>query len=880
MKKCASILFLMLYYAAQLYANHIRGGELYYKYLGVGSSPNSSRYQVTLKLYIDCFQNNPGQNDEDENFTVYEKGQTNPLLTANAPKIREEQIRYDPASNPCITNPPTDVCYNLRYYQTSIELPDSRVGYTIAFQRCCRLDGIQNVSNSGRTGVTYLCEIPGTDVLPGAQKNSSPTFVAGDAVAICMSSAFKFNFGATDPDGTDSLSYSLCDAYDGAGERQGTCFTCVTPNPAPPPPYSPLPYRPGYSGDVPMDPSASIDAKTGIFSGIAPSAIGQYVVTVCVSEYRKRVLINVHRKDIHIKVSDCVPLNALLSPEYHFCDDFKVAIKNNQNNPPGTMYIWNYGDKSKPDTSYDPSGNVTHTYADTGVYQLKLTALLSAGQCIDSTTAIAKVFPGFFAGFTTLGTCILNPIRFVDTTKAKYGVVNKWSWAFGDETASNDSSHVKNPSWKYSTSGTKSVQLIVESSKGCIDTVNSVAEVKEKPTITLPFRDTLICNIDTLPLIALGFGIFNWTPNVINLMRNGNTANPLVFPKTTTTFYVQLNEDGCINNDSIKVRVTDRVRLNAGNDTTICLTDAIVLHPQTDGLRFEWTPAATLSDSSKLSPTARPTGTTVYEIIARIGKCSAKDDVAVTTVPYPLANPGPDTVICYRDTAYLHATIDGISYAWSPITALINPQSLNPLAYPIRTTVYTLTVHDNKGCPKPGIGTITVTVRPPVIASAGNDTSIVVNQPLQLNATGAEFYQWTPPTGLNNADIQNPIANISQNMTYVVKAYTADKCYDYDTINIKVFTTLPDIFVPNAFTPERASNNLFRPIPVGIRKLDYFRVYNRWGQLVYNNADPGKGWDGTINGNSQGPDTYVWMVQGTSYTGQVIFRKGTVVLMR
>lgn len=879
MKKCASILFLMLYYAAQLYANHIRGGELYYKYLGAGAAANSSRYQLTLKLYIDCFQNNPGQNDEDENFTIYVNGSNDAFTTVNAPKIKEEQIRYDPNSNPCITNPPTDVCYNLRYYQTTVELPDSKVGYIIAFQRCCRLDGIQNVSNSGRTGVTYLCTIPGTDILPGAQKNSSPQFVAGDAVAICMSSAFTFNFGATDPDG-DSLTYSLCDAYDGAGERQGTCFTCVTPNPAPPPPYSPLPYNPGYSGAVPMSSASSLNSRTGLLSGIAPAAIGQYVVTVCVSEFRKGVLINVHRKDIHIKVSDCVPLKALLDPEYRFCDDFTVALKNNQNNPPGTMYIWTYGDGSKADTSYDPAGNVIHTYRDTGIYKIKLTATLAAGQCIDGTTSIAKVYPGFFGGFASVGSCILNPIRFVDTTKTKYGVVSKWRWAFGDETATNDSSIIQNPAWKYSSIGGKQVQLIVENSKGCIDTVINTVDVRDKPLIALPFKDTLICNIDTLQLFASGFGAFTWSPNVINIMRNGNTANPLVFPKTTTTFYVLLNEDGCINRDSIRVRVVDHVTLNAGNDTTICLTDAITLRPQTDGLRFEWSPPATLNNANALNPIALPTETTTYQLISRIGKCFATDDVTVKTVPYPLADPGRDTIICYRDTARLHATIDGISFTWSPVSTLINPQTLSPYAFPIRTTQYTLTVYDNKGCPKPGIGTIVVTVRPPVIAFAGNDTSIVINQPLQMNATGADFYQWSPSAGLSDPNVQSPIANINQNMTYVVKAYTADNCYDYDTINIRVFTTLPDIFVPNAFTPEKVTNRLFRPIPVGIRQLDFFRVYNRWGQLVYSNANAAQGWDGTINGKLQGPDTFVWMVQGTSYTGTVILKKGTVVLMR
>jgi gliding motility-associated-like protein len=100
-----------------------------------------------------------------------------------------------------------------------------------------------------------------------------------------------------------------------------------------------------------------------------------------------------------------------------------------------------------------------------------------------------------------------------------------------------------------------------------------------------------------------------------------------------------------------------------------------------------------------------------------------------------------------------------------------------------------------------------------------------------------------------------------------------------DTIHIKVFKTLPDIFVPNAFAPS-GRNRLLRPVAVGISKLEYFRVYNRWGQLVFQAIEAGKGWDGTINGKLQDGGTYVWMVQGKDYTGKTVSKKGTAVLLR
>ena len=170
------------------------------------------------------------------------------------------------------------------------------------------------------------------------------------------------------------------------------------------------------------------------------------------------------------------------------------------------------------------------------------------------------------------------------------------------------------------------------------------------------------------------------------------------------------------------------------------------------------------------------------------------------------------------------------SFTWSPTNTLINSNTLTPLAFPLKTTQYILTVTDVLGCPKPVRDTVLVTVRPPIRAFAGNDTAVVVGQPLQLNGSGALLYTWSPPTGLNRTDIRNPIATLSDNMTYILRAYTPEDCEGYDTINILVFKTNPDIFVPNAFTPGKHTNYLFRPAKApGISKLDFFRVYNRWG---------------------------------------------------
>lgn len=861
-------------------AAHIRGGELYYKYLGPGNAPNSSLYTLTLKLYIDCGQNDRGQLDNEVTFNTFYKG-TNIRYgkVITAPMSREEFIRYDPNSNPCINNPPRDVCYRLRYYETTMELPNDPNGYVISFQRCCRIEGIRNMRPpSNDFGATYLCEIPGTAALADAVQNSSPTFNTRDAVAVCAGTNFLFDFSAVDPDG-DSLAYQFCNAYTGGGPNRGqNCPTCPVPIPGSPPPYPSVNYNTGYTATTPLGNNVVIDGATGLVSGIAPPILGQYVVTACVSEYRRGVLINTHRKDIHIKVSDCIPLAALLDPDYSYCDDFAVVFTNKQINPTGSVYTWDFGDGTPPVSSQVPNGEVAHTYADTGTYTVKLKVVL-ANQCLDSTETRAHVYPGFFPAFDFNGACLFSPFRFSDITRTRYGNVSFWRWNFGDESTDADTSRNQYPSWKYNSTGNKNVQLIVASDKGCRDTISSIVEVSEKPDLFLPFKDTLICSVDSLQLIAIGDGTFSWTPTVNSV--NTNTATPTVKPDRTTKYTVTMTENSCVATDEINVSVVDSVTLNAGRDTTICTTDTIQLFPATDGLRFTWTstPSAYIDDPTSKNPFTRPLVNTTYNIEARIGTCVAQKALDVRTVPYPIVNAGTDVIICYDDTTRLNGYTNGSSFRWEPLLTLIDQNTLAPYAHPQLTRTYTLLGFDTLGCPKPGFDRVTVTVRPEIKAFAGNDTSIVINQPLQLKGSGADFFAWSPEVGLDINSSPNPVAIIDRNITYVMRTYTEEGCYDTDTINIQVFKTLPDIFVPNAFVPT-GKNNLLKPKAVGISVLDYFRVYNRWGQLVFQTSQFDKGWDGRINGVLQAGQTFVWMVSGTDYTGKKVARKGTATLIR
>lgn len=857
---------------------HIKGGWMSYRFIG-RTATGDLEYEFTVKVFRDCGTQSAGQNDPSINITFFKNSDFSPVDTIPATQSRIYPLQKTSFS-PCITPVPV-VCYVILEYQGRITLKPDPSGYTAAFQRCCRINGIVNVEQpSNNLGNTYTIQLPAN--IPGSDfvENSSPIFVEKDTAVVCFNSSFSLDYSAEDPD-NDSLTYEFAPALSGGSTNN--------PNPAgaTSPPYFSLPYTNPYSSDNPFGTNVKLNPATGIITGISPSATGEYVLAVLIKEYRDGQYIAQTRKELHVNVANCSVPDADLPLEVVSCDGFDVQFENRSFSAAINSYFWDFGAPNLPGNTTDVT-RPAFKYADTGTYIAKL--VVNRGQaCTDSATVAVKVYPGFTPGFVADGSCFSNPFQFRDTTFARYGVVNSWRWDFGLPNASNDTSLAKNPNFTFPVPGTYSVTLRATSSKGCIDTVIIPLNVLDKPLLNLPFRDTLICSIDSLQLRAIGTGNFSWTPSTGRII-NTSTPTPTVFPLSTTTYRVTLNDRGCITSDSVRVNVLDFITVDAGRDTTICLTDPVTLAPVTQGLSFQWTPAATLNNPAIKNPVATPSGKTTYRVIANLGKCQDTDTVTITTVPYPLSVAGIDTSICFGSAATLTGRAEGIRFQWTPTTGLTNPESLVTVARPTQTTLYTLLAYDNKGCPKPGISTIEIKVIPNVVVFAGRDTSIVFGQPLQLNASSnVSINRWSPATGLNDTTSLTAVLTIRQSdilpgtdfLVYRLRGLTEEGCNAGDDLIIRIFSTGPSIFVPNAFTPNQDGlNDNIRPVLAGIQRLEFFRIFNRYGQIIFESNEPESSWDGTFKSNPQGSGTFVYQVQAIDYEGKAIKQSGTFILIR
>ena len=167
-----------------------------------------------------------------------------------------------------------------------------------------------------------------------------------------------------------------------------------------------------------------------------------------------------------------------------------------------------------------------------------------------------------------------------------------------------------------------------------------------------------------------------------------------------------------------------------------------------------------------------------------------------------------------------------------------------------------------------------------VQADAGNDTVVVANTSFQLKGSGGTYYLWSPSAGLNNPGISNPVANLSNDMNYLLTVKTAEGCTDTASVKVTIFDGSA-VYVPNAFTPNNDGlNDVLKPYMIGIKSLYYFTVYNRWGQKVFSTNSINEGWNGFSQGKIYEAGSYVWVLKAVDLIGKVYDLKGQFVLIK
>lgn len=341
---------------------------------------------------------------------------------------------------------------------------------------------------------------------------------------------------------------------------------------------------------------------------------------------------------------------------------------------------------------------------------------------------------------------------------------------------------------------------------------------------------------------------------------------------------------GC--NEVLYARMIDSLKVfaRAGPDQLSCNDNPVQLGalPKA-GFVYNWSPEIGLSDPNISNPVATPNETTSYVLTSRStgGGCLTKDTVVVTasSVSNKISLLGKE-VFCtgFGDSAVLQVDPAG-SIQWYKDNVAIRGAVSGKIKITQSGSYYAVIV-SAEGC------TINTEKKSILIDKARPGITYpveyaITNMPYRLNArTFGSNVLWTPATYLDNAASVSPLFKGNAEQLYAIEIKTNTGCITVDTQLVKTIKGV-DIYVPTAFTPNGDGlNEVLKPTLMGVKELHYFRVYNRWGQLLFETRTKWDGWDGKLNGKPQATGVVVWETRALGVDGRIYTQKGTSVLVR
>jgi gliding motility-associated-like protein len=324
---------------------------------------------------------------------------------------------------------------------------------------------------------------------------------------------------------------------------------------------------------------------------------------------------------------------------------------------------------------------------------------------------------------------------------------------------------------------------------GCENTDNVTITVNNLPLVGAG-SNASICQGGNIGLLATGAVNYLWSPG--SSLDNSNLANPNATPTTTTTYTVLgTDANNCQNTASVTITVNNLPNVNAGNDLSMCIGGTTQLNA-TGASIYTWSPSTGLSSTTIANPQSTAVSTILYTVTGTDGNgCSNSDEILLTVNPLPTINTSPNDQICIGDSIQLTAS-GAINYQWSPTANVSNPTVSNPYVRPTATTVYTAIGTDGNGCSNSA--TIEIIVNPLPSVDAGNNINSCRGDDVQLSASGAVTYSWSPSTFLNNTTIPNPIASPDTTTLYYVTGVDVNGCINSDSVLVTIFriNVIPD----------------------------------------------------------------------------------------
>ncbi len=554
-------------------------------------------------------------------------------------------------------------------------------------------------------------------------------------------------------------------------------------------------------------------------------------------------------------------------------------------------YVWDFGDG----TVVQATATFSSHHYQAGVYEPKLIVLDTNGCAASATLGEKIIIDSLSVELNSLPDKICSPKEvfmnpgIVSIAAGQDQQTLAYHWDFGTGTNS-DTAAIRTPSFTFQQPGNYNVSLTVKSPYGCVKTSNPVIAAFQGlgGGIAGP---AAICEETTAQFagttLLQGQPIWQWIFHDGTVINQQNPPAKLYNDPGNYEVKLLVDNNGCV--DTIKhllqVNAKPVVSLSV-NEAWLCEGSNLFV-TASGGALYEWSPAAGLNTTAGPDIVASPVNDMVYTVaVTNTQGCGNTGSVNIKVVhPFTLqlAN---EATICSGKSIILHAS-GADNYQWiQNTTGLSNTQIPDPIATPVTSTTYTVKGTDIHNC-FTDTKTINVKVQAAPTVNAGADMEIMAGTPYSLRPSASSdvtSWNWSPSTYLTCTNCADPQTNPLEQMNYVVKVSNAYGCSATDTITVKLLCNESRIFIPAAFTPNNDGlNDRFIIQSQGIQKINNLRIYNRWGEILFqrNNFTPGDqnaSWNGMYKGLLVPSGVYIYMTE-MSCNGQTFSRNGTVTVM-
>ena len=552
-------------------------------------------------------------------------------------------------------------------------------------------------------------------------------------------------------------------------------------------------------------------------------------------------------------------------------------------------YVWDFNDGNTTTTT---DSIIAHTYINPGAYIPKV-ILINPQGCQVAVKGKDTIFvSGIKANFDFVNKplCDSGFISFSDSSISN-DIITGYKWNFGD----GNTSAQKNPVYHYTTKGLYYASLITTTRAGCIDSFTTSTAIK---IVASPKINMLASANGCAPLTVNFSGVvavadtssltWKW------LFGNGNTSvlqtPPAQVYNVSGVYTIDLlatNSSGCTDTVSKNIEAYIIPTVDAGPAANLCKGSSMTLNA-TGADSYGWTPATALNCTNCQSPATATASTITYTVKGTtIHGCSAVDSVKITVKDPFIMKVTPSGPVCKGDPKKLTAS-GANTYDWTPSAGLDNPVSASPTALPDTTTNYRVVGTDELGCFK-DTGYVLITVNPVPTVDAGPDKTVNSGLPADLipviSPDVTEVY-WSPTNGQFRNIYPGITVKPSENTEYTVEVNNRSGCRARDKVTVYVICNNGNVFIPNTFSPNGdGANDIFYPRGTGLFKVKALRIYNRWGQLVFQREsfdanDPTAGWDGTLKGTKLNADVFVYSIDIICSNKTVLTFKGNVALLQ